>query len=395
MKTLMIIGAGFGQVPAIKRASELGIRTICIDRNPKAVGMSMVDYSYAVDVVDFDGALEIAKKHQIDGVMTMQSDLPVPTIGFINDTLKLKGVSLETAGNCSNKVSTRKKLAECNCLQPDFRIAETVESAMSAATEIGFPCVIKAPDSSGSRGVIKVNHQSDVEPAFEEALRFTRGTEILVEEFIEGLEFGAQTFSVNGICSTVLLHNDILSPPPYMIPVGHSFPFKYLNDLERELAISDIQKAVLALGIFDGPSNVDLILDKKDNRVKIIEIGARIGATCLPELVFYHTGIDWVQATINSAINESPDLNVIDDQPVAAFIIESPKDGKFNSFEISNQKPTELLEFEITVEKGEEVSKLRKGTDRIGKIICTGNSADQAELNSLSVMEQIKIVVDE
>src|SRR5690606_9400813 len=113
-------------------------------------------------------------------------------------------------------------------------------------------------------------------------------------------EFGAQTFSINGRCESVLLHNDTLSTPPYMIPIGHSFPFSKMDKSQKVQVIEDIKQAVIALGIADGPANVDLILDKRTNRVKIIEIGARIGATCLPELVRYHTGIDWVAETIKS-----------------------------------------------------------------------------------------------
>lgn len=395
MRILMIIGAGFGQIPAIKRARELGIQTVCIDRNPNAEGMAMADFAYEVDVVDFGGALEVARKHKVHGVMTMQSDLPVPTIGHINDELELTGVSHKAAVDCSNKVATRKRLAEQGCQQPKFSVVTDYQMAEIAAEEIGFPCVVKAPDSSGSRGVVKVENKETVRSAFDEAIRFSRGKEILVEEYIDGLEFGAQTFSVNGECSVVLLHNDILSEPPYMIPVGHSFPFKYLNDEERKLAIADIQKAVLALGIFDGPSNVDLILDKRDNRVKIIEIGARIGATCLPELVHYHTGINWVEATIHSALGDIPDLQITTSQATAAFILQSPADGTFVSYDEPAMDDVNLIEFEVTVSAGEKVSKLRKGTDRIGKVVCKGLTVDEAENNVYNVMEKLNFKVDE
>src|SRR5690606_20522239 len=189
-------------------------------------------------------------------------------------------------------------------------------------------------DSSGSRGVIKVNSIEEVSAAFTEALSFSRGEEILVEEFIEGLEFGAQTFSVEGHCELVLLHNDTMSNPPYMIPIGHSFPFEQISEDKCINAIEDIKKAVESLGINDGPANVDLILDKKNNKVKVIEVGARIGATCLPELVKYHTGIDWVEATIKSALGEKVNLAIQKEEPVAAIIIESPNDGLYQGYEI-------------------------------------------------------------
>lgn len=393
MKSILIIGGGFGQIPAVKAAKAMGFTTICIDRNPKASGSSLADFFYAIDIVDKEGALGVAEKHKIQGVMTMQSDLPVPTVGFINERLGLKGVSYETALVCSNKIEMRKRLEDTRCNQPKFRVVRTVEEAIGAAAAIGWPCIIKAPDSSGSRGVVKVNSASEVEQALLEARKYSKGEDILVEEFICGLEFGAQTFSANGMCDLVLLHNDILSPPPYMIPIGHSFPFKYFNRFQRSRVIEDIKKAINAVGIADGPANVDLIFDQQTNEVKIIEIGARIGATCLPELVQYHTGIDWVLAAMLSAVGDTPDITIKKEQPVAALIMEAPKDGRYLGISIGNKFDETVIEFEITSKKGEKVSRLRKGTDRIGKLIVTGSDVEEAEQGAIKLRDSINIIV--
>ena len=44
-KTLLILGAGFGQV-AIQKAIELGLNVIVVDKNPNAMGMTMVKKSF-------------------------------------------------------------------------------------------------------------------------------------------------------------------------------------------------------------------------------------------------------------------------------------------------------------------------------------------------------------
>jgi len=393
-KKLLIVGAGFGQLPAIETAKKMGVTTIVVDKNPNAIGAALADRFYEVDIIDKEAVLKVAQENAVSGIMTMQSDLPVPTIGYVNDIMGLKGVSFEVANYCSNKLETRKRLKEKSAAQPNFEIISTLVQAKDAANSIGYPCVVKAPDSSGSRGITKVNSEVEVEAAYNEAFKYSRESAILVEEFIEGLEFGAQTFSVNGECKIVLLHGDTLSEPPYMIPIGHSFPFELLSNEEIQIAINDIKEAVNALGIINGPSNVDLILDKNTNRVKIIEIGARIGATCLPELVFHHTGIDWVKQTILNAMNEEVDLEPKKNQPVAALIIESPKDGKFDSYFFENENDqNDLIEFEITVKKGDEVNVLRKGTDRIGKILVYGKSVENAEKLAMEIRNNIVINV--
>ena len=394
MKKLLIIGAGFGQLPAIKKGKEMGLEVIVIDKNPNALGMSLADYAYSIDVLDKQGAIEIAKRHKIDGVMTMQTDLPIPTVGAIVDALGLKGSGYEIAEKCSNKIETRKAFEKKGVPQPQYRAVATLKEAKITAQEIGFPCIIKAPDSSGSRGVTKVKSPECVESAFHEAFKYSRKKEILVEEYIVGLEIGAQGFSINGKCTAVFVHNDTVSNPPYMIPIGHSFPI-LLSDEKEKAAIEACKKAVDALGVTDGPTNIDLILDKNNN-VKIIEIGARIGATCLPELVDYFTGLDYVKQAINACLGESVDLKPKKQQPVTAFIIQSPKDGILKGYDIpdSVQSHPNVLEVEITAKIGEEVNVLRKGTDRIGKIVVIGNTVEECDKLALELISKIRIEVE-
>lgn len=396
MKTVLIVGAGFGQLPAIKIAKEMGLKVVAVDQRADAPGMPIADYAYTVDTTDFESVLTIAKKHQIDGLLTMQSDSPVPTIGYVNDTLGLAGVSLETALDCSNKVRMRKRLEKYQCNQPRFSVIKDLQQALEASKLIGFPLIVKAPDSSGSRGVVKVNNSEGLSEAIDEAFLHTKGEELLVEEYIKGLELGAQTFSENGICKLVLLHNDIISPPPFMIPVGHSFPFIQMDESEVEGIKEDIAKAIEALGISSGPSNVDLILDERTGKMKVIEIGARIGATCLPELVYYHTGLNWVKETIKSALGQPLSLDIVKNQPVAAFIVSSEVDGVIKAIDFPKEENLKAcLEVELTVAKGDKVSKLRKGTDRIGKVICLGESVSEAEENAREILDQIKFSVIE
>jgi biotin carboxylase len=308
----------------------------------------------------------------------MQSDIGVPTVGVVVDALGLPGCGRDVAECCSNKILTRQAFERHGVPQPRFAIAGSVEEAVEAASQIGFPSVVKAPDSSGSRGVVRVNNIAEMSDAFLEAKRFTRGELVLVEEFIFGLEIGAQAFCVDGRCRMVLIHDDELSKPPFMIPVAHAFPSTLSPSqlLNAEVAIS---ACVEALGITEGPSNVDLIIDSEGNP-KIIEVGARIGATCLPELVKYHTGIDWSRAAVEVACGMKPNLKPTYAQPCAAFILESCEEGLMSGYDLPEywRIHPDVLEWEVTAKPGEMVSRLRKGTDRIGKVVTQGITTQAA-----------------
>jgi len=96
VKTIMCIGAGVSQVLGIKTAKEMGLKVIAIDRDPNAPGMEFADIALPIDITDIKGAIEVARKYDIDGVIT-QTDLGVITVGAIVDALGLPGIGSEVA----------------------------------------------------------------------------------------------------------------------------------------------------------------------------------------------------------------------------------------------------------------------------------------------------------
>lgn len=390
---MMIIGAGFGQLPAFECAKRLGVRIVCADARGDAPGMKLADASYIVDVKDKEKLLEIAQQEKVNGVLTMQSDLPVPSVGYINDHMGLCGASYDTAQVCSNKDLTRQVLLGKGLRQPKFEITETEAQCIEAVQSIGFPVVVKAADSSGSRGITKVDDEQSVSGAYEEATKYSLSGKVVVEQYIDGIEVGAQTFSVGGKCVLACIHDDQLSGGKFMIPVGHSYPLGR-GRLDVETVHDEIKQCVEALGIEDGPANVDIIVDG-EGRGYVIEVGARIGATCLPELTTHYIGQDWVEKTILNAIGEDVAFDTFEGKPCAALIITSPDDGVFEGAEIPQwvTDHPDLLEVEVTVEKGNSVSQLRKGTDRIGKVFVSGESSQEAETTAQQMIDVIKINV--
>lgn len=395
MKKIIILGTGLGQKPLVDCAKKLNIFSIGIDINPNSLCANDVNRFYAVDIKDHKQILQIASEEGVEAILTMQSDLPVPVIGRVNDELKLKGVSFDTAEKCSNKDIFRLALETTNCNQPIFKIVYTEEDAREAVKKIGLPCVVKAPDSSGSRGITKVNNYAEVDNAFLEACLHSVSKNIIVEKFIDGKEIGAQTFSKDGKCVDCFLHNDFLSNSGFMVPNGHSYPLK--GNYDEEKIKIEIEKALNAIGLNNGPSNVDLIINDK-GEVFIIEIGARIGATCLPELTEHFSGCALEERMIRLFLGLKEKNYQPLNRPCAAFILESTKNGILEEvsydFDISKYQQFNP-QLEITAMPGDEVTTLKKGTDRLGKIMVSADSVEIAESIALEIKSKIKFIISE
>lgn len=192
-----------------------------------------------------------------------------------------------------------------------------------------------------------------------------------------------------------MLHNDTLGGVEHLVPTGHSYPFHEVNICEAKVK-QQINKALEALGLEEGPANIDLIVTPKGD-VHIIEIGARVGATCLPELTSIYVGFSWEELVVQGALGHAPTRLSVVGQPCAALVLEAPDDGilrevnyNFDMSDYSAYSPS----IEVTARLGDRVSKFRKGTDRIGKVVAVAETVQEAERAVAEIKSQIVFTID-
>lgn len=185
---LMIIGAGKFQLPVIKLAKQMGFETVVVSVAGNYPGFLIADKTYEVDVREKEAILDIARAEGIRGVLTDQTDLPVPTVAYVAEKLGLPGIGYECARTISNKVECRRHCQKNGFPVPAFFLARTLEEALEGSEEIGYPLVVKPADSQGSRGVTKVQHPQELPQRFQNAIGYSAEGTVLLEEFSAGAE---------------------------------------------------------------------------------------------------------------------------------------------------------------------------------------------------------------
>ena len=199
MKKILILGAGIYQVPLIKTAKEMGIYTIVASIPGNYPGFEYADKVYYENTVDYDAILKIAREEKIDGIVTAGTDVAVITIGKVCDEMGLSGLSFEAAQIAANKLLMKEKYEEFGVRTARFRkIHLNCADIPTEVESLNFPLIFKSVDSSGSRGIVRVDSVSEFDAALAEVKNNTRSDYFIIEEFIEGEEFGAQAFVYNG-----------------------------------------------------------------------------------------------------------------------------------------------------------------------------------------------------
>ena len=392
MKKLMILGAGIYQVPLIKTAKRLGIYTIVVSIPGNYPGFALADKIYYENTTDYEKILEIAKEEKIDGIVTAGTDVAVITIGKVCDELNLSGLSFEAAKIAANKLLMKTKYEEYGVRTAKFReIPFADPDLVNRTSALSFPLIFKSVDSSGSRGIMRVDSVEEFDAAFENVKANTRSDYFIVEEFIEGEEFGAQAFVYNGEVVFILPHGDYVFHGDTGVPIGHFAPY----DLD-EAVVEDTKKqltaAIQAMGLNNCAINADFIM--KDNQTYVLEIGGRSGATCLAELTSIYYGFDYYEKIILTALGEDVSFESTLAVPNASMLLMSDKDGVIVDQKNHNEEDPSIVEIQFDYKAGDAVHKFHVGPHRIGHVITKGETLDEAVKTLHTVLDIIQIDVE-
>lgn len=376
----MILGAGTYQVPLIQTARRMGLYTIVVSIPGDYQGFALADKIYELDTRDKERILEAAREEQIDGICTSGTDVAVSTIGYVCEKMGLSGIPQEAAAILTDKALMKEAFLKGGVSASTGMRVYSLAEARGAAERIGYPVVVKRVDSSGSRGITVVEQPEKLEEAYHYASERSTRDYVLVEGFIRGTEIGVDGFVQDGQLVFLAPHTKfVYRGKNTTIPVGHAFPYHCTQEVYDEIG-RQMQAAVTASGADQCSVNADVFVD--GNKVSIIEMGGRTGATCIPELISIYYGFDFYEKMLRSALGEQVEFNCTGSQPCMAKLLLSPVEGKITSIDkggiraLEEQGVTISLDFPV----GHKVFAMADGTDRIGHIIA--RTEDESQLDA-------------
>ena len=400
MKKIMILGASILQLPAIQKAKEMNLDVIAVDMNPEAVGFRVDGIKKEViSTIDIPAVMKAAQKHQIDGIMTLASDMPMRTVAAVAEKMNLIGIDHDTALKATNKAEMRKALKENNVPVPMFFQVNTKEefyNAVQKIKDVGYRCIVKPVDNSGSRGIDLLNNfeQETLDRAYEYSKQSSRSGNLMVEEFMEGAEVSVETLSINGECHVIQITDKITTGAPYFVEMGHSQPSQLPKIIKEQISQVAIA-ANKAIGIKNGPSHTEIKVTK--DGPKIVELGARLGGDNITtHLTPLSTGVDMVEACINIALGMPAVIEKKYDKGSAIKYFSTVEGTikSINGTEDAKNIPG-VKEVDFVHQVGEYANTIKSSVDRIGFVIAQAESAKEALDMCDVAMQKIDIEVVE
>ena len=300
-QVLAVIGASYLQLPLVRKARELGIRTVCFAWEEGAVCRDFADRYHPVSVTDREEILRLCRRENTGAVATIASDVAVPTVNYVAHAMGFPGNSLESAHLSTNKFAMRQALKNAGARVPDFALVRRVEDAESAARAIGFPVIVKPCDRSGSLGVTKVDVPDGLAGAVRTALSASFCGEAVVERFIaDAREISVEGISWRGEYFPLAVTFKETTGAPHYVEIGQHQGESLPPEVEKEV-LRQVRLGLAALKIEYGASHPELML-APDGGIYLTEIGARMGGDFIgSDLVRLSTGYDFLSGVIETA----------------------------------------------------------------------------------------------
>ncbi|WP_332648203.1 ATP-grasp domain-containing protein [Lysinibacillus sp. 54212] len=400
MKKLLMLGGSQSQVPAIKAAKDMGLYVIITDYLEDNPGKYFAHESYNVSTIDKEGVLALAKTLEVDGIVCYESEAAAPTAAYVAEKLGLPSNPYKSVEILTYKDLFKEFLRENNFNVPRAKGYHSLEEAIADFDNFKMPVLIKPVDSSGSRGVSKIDSIDFLQEKVERALSFSRKKRFIIEEYIEkdGYQVGGDGFSVNGKLVFRCFSNEHFPTPAVnsFVPSGSSFPCN-LSDHIQDKIHNEIQRVLDLLKMQTGAYNFDILVDNKEN-VYLLEIAARNGGDWLPQVIKYATGIDLIEYTIKGAMgNDCSDLTLIHPRGFwSSYAINSLNGGIFKGVEIhQGMKENNLVEHEITKNDGDAVFAFTGANRKVGTLLLKYSSMKEMLEKMDSMGDWVQVIVED
>ena len=396
MKKLMILGGGPNQIPLIKAAKKNGYHVIVCDYNESAPGVELADELCLVSIMDREGALEAAKKKQVDGVIS-NSEPAMPVVAYVGNALGIPSNDYDTVAAMTNKYAFRTLLKEKGFAVPGFFAAASYEEAETAFRNLKKPVMIKPEASSGSRGVKKLTELSELKTAFDEALAFSRTDRVILEEYINnscGYIVGGDIFVSDqkvvfwGLMSC--LRDQEYAP---LVPTGNLFPAKLTQAQLRSIE-AELSKAAKALSIWFSTINVEMMIDP-EGTVYIIELNPRNGGNYIPNVLLSATGFDIFDATVRNAVGESVKCwDGTKCEPYMTYMVHTNQIGTLREVQFSEEIRPFIESYLPDLNPGDRVEPFANADKRIGALILHFLSTEQRDAFAKNIGSHVLVKLE-
>ena len=393
-KKILILGGGDEQVAAIKKCKELGLYVIVSDKNNHAPGKEFCNKFYNVSIKDFKKNLYIARKHKINGILTLCSELAVPTVSKVANKLNLQATSPLTAILSTNKIQMKNRLLIHGIKTPPFTIANNMVDFFKFKKKYTYPIVLKPSTLFGQVGIKLLKNSINLKKKIQLAKKLSLDKKAIIEKFYKGKEINIVALVQNkNIFFLSFSYRESDINKNFGIATEHVFPTKLDNQNLKKLK-DMCYKMIEALDINNGIIYPQVIFDGSE--FYLIEIATRIPGGYMREMAMLASGIDPIDFLIFQSLGVKDSVNMcIKSKKHKAVYIKFYTKQDFKKIKVIKKiTGMEMAKksvgiYDVKFNKYKKIPLLKSSHDRFGAILAYGKNIIIAKKNLRTAASKI------
>ena len=290
-KKILVLGGGpnrIGQgiefdyccVHAVLAMREDGYETIMVNCNPETVS---TDYDTSdrlyFEPVTLEDVLEIVELEQPTGVIVQfGGQTPLKLARALEAAgVPIIGTTPDQIDRAEDRERFQQMIEHLSLRQPANTTVRSVEEAIAAAANIGYPLVVRPSYVLGGRAMEIVYREEDLLRYMNDAVRVSEDSPVLLDRFLSAaieVDIDAVSDGEQVVIGAIMQHieqagvhsgDSACSLPPYSLP----------EDVQEDMR-DVVRKMALELGVC-GLMNVQLAW--QDNEIYVIEVNPRASRT--------------------------------------------------------------------------------------------------------------------
>jgi carbamoyl-phosphate synthase large subunit len=295
---ILIIGSGpiiisqacefdYSGAQAVKALKEEGYEVVLINSNPATImtDPGLADATY-IEPITPEMVVKVIEQERPDALLpTLGGQTALNTAIKVAETgalerynVEMLAAKIEVIHKAEGRDEFREAMRSINLKVPESAIVHTLEAAMKASDEIGFPIIVRPSFTLGGTGGGVAYHRQELEDLCKQGLDLSMTSEIMLERSLLGWkEYELEV--MRDAKDNVVIICSIENVDAMGVHTGDSItvaPAQTLTDREyqemRDAAIAIIRE----IGVETGGSNVQFAVNPEDGELMVIEMNPRV-----------------------------------------------------------------------------------------------------------------------
>jgi len=297
IKKVLVLGSGaikigeaaefdYSGSQCIKALREEGIETIVVNPNIATIQTDpkLASRVYLLPVTP-EYVEKVIQKERPDGVLlgfggqtALNCGIELSKKGILEKyKVRVLGTPVQAIEDTGDRERFREAMLKAKVSPLNSRAATTVHGALEAASEIGYPVMVRVAYTLGGKGAGVAYNASDLKDIVTLALAQSRLSQVLVEEYV-GHWKEVEYEVMRDYADNSLIVCNMENFDPMGVHTGDSIvvaPSQTMTNREYHLIRSTSLSAIRALGIV-GECNIQWALHPKSEEHRVIEVNSRM-----------------------------------------------------------------------------------------------------------------------